>query len=332
MPPLLSRRRFIGITAAAVGLNLLPLGRAARAQGHVVTWRGQALGAVATLQVHHHDRSTAERLIERSLAEVRRLEAVFSLYRDDSALVTLNRQSALAAPPKDLVALLAECRRFWELTGGAFDPTVQSLWTLYQDHFSRPGADPQGPSEEALRDALARVDFGKVAFDESRIALAQRGMRMTLNGIAQGYVTDRVVDALRAGGIASSLVDMGEPRAVGSRSTGEPWRIGIADPDHPEQVGDTFNAVDQAVATSGGYGFHFDREGRFNHLLDPRTGHSARLYRSVTVIMPTATAADALSTAFSLLPEDDIASALRKVGYGEVRLVTAAGARRAVTA
>ena len=111
------------------------------------------MGAVATLQVHHHDRAAAERLIERSLAEVRRLEAVFSLYRDDSALVALNRQGILVAPPADLVALLAECRRYWELTGGAFDPTVQALWTLYRDHFSKPDADPQGPPEAALREA-----------------------------------------------------------------------------------------------------------------------------------------------------------------------------------
>ena len=84
------------------------------------------------------------RLVERSLAEVRRLEAVFSLYREDSALVALNRHGVLVAPPADLVALLAECRRYWELTGGAFDPTVQALWMLYRDHFSRPDRRPAG--------------------------------------------------------------------------------------------------------------------------------------------------------------------------------------------
>ena len=127
MFPRLSRRRFIGITAAAAGLSLVPFGRAARAEAHLVTWRGQAMGAVATLQVHHHDRAAADAWSKRSLAEVRRLEAVFSLYREDSALVALNRQGILVAPPADLVAVLAECRRCWELTGGAFDPTVQAL-------------------------------------------------------------------------------------------------------------------------------------------------------------------------------------------------------------
>ncbi len=90
MSPLSSRRRFIGISAAAAGLSLMPFGRATKADAHLVTWQGPAMGAVAMLQVHHHDRSAAERLIERSLAEVRRLETVFSLYREDSALVSLN--------------------------------------------------------------------------------------------------------------------------------------------------------------------------------------------------------------------------------------------------
>jgi thiamine biosynthesis lipoprotein len=327
MSPHLSRRRFIGVTAAAAGLGLVPFGHAAKAEGQLVSWHGQAMGAVASLQVHHHDRAAAERLVERALAEVHRLEQVFSLYREDTALVALNRHGILVAPPADLVAVLAECRRCWEMTGGAFDPTVQALWILYRDHFSRADADPQGPKERELRRALERVGFGQVTFDANRIVLPRRGIGLTLNGIAQGYVTDRVVDILRAGGIVSSLVDMGEPRVVGSRPSGEPWRVGISDPDRPERIGETLEVADQAVATSSAYGFRFDHQGRFNHLFDPRTGMSAELYRSVTVTMPSGTAADALSTAFSLMPPEDIGLALRRQGTGQVRLVTAAGER-----
>jgi thiamine biosynthesis lipoprotein len=327
MSPHLSRRRFIGVTAAAAGLGLVPFGHPAKAEGQLVSWHGQAMGAVASLQVHHHDRAAAERLVERALAEVHRLEQVFSLYREDTALVALNRHGILVAPPADLVAVLAECRRCWELTGGAFDPTVQALWILYWDHFSRADADPQGPKERELRRALERVGFGQVTFDANRIVLPRRGIGLTLNGIAQGYVTDRVVDILRAGGIVSSLVDMGEPRAVGSRPSGEPWRVGISDPDRPERIGETLEVADQAVATSSAHGFRFDHQGRFNHLFDPRTGMSAELYHSVTVTMPSGTAADALSTAFSLMPPEDIGLALRRQGTGQVRLVTAAGER-----
>jgi thiamine biosynthesis lipoprotein len=327
MSPHLSRRRFIGISAAAAGLSLLPLGRQAKAQAELVTWQGQAMGAVASLQIHHPDRAVAQRLIERSLAEMRRLERVFSLYRDDSALSLLNRQGKLVAPPTDLVTLLADCRRYFELTDGAFDPTVQALWVLYRDHFSRPDADPQGPPAPAVRTALARVGFEQVSFNADRIMLPRRGMALTLNGIAQGFATDCVLSLLRREGIESSLVDMGESRALGARPDGAPWRVGVADPDQPDRLGATLEVVDQAVATSGAYGFRFDSAGRFNHLFDPRTGACAHLHRSVTVTMPTAAAADALSTAFSLLAPADIERALRRLDEGRVGIVTASGKR-----
>lgn len=83
------------------------------------------------------------------------------------------------------------------------------------------------------------------------------------------------------------------------------------------------------MATSGGYGFRFDPGGRFNHLLDPRSGAAAALHRSATVVLPTATAADALSTACDLMPIEAMARDLRRVG-GEAHVVTADGDRRVV--
>ena len=327
MTPNITRRRFISISAAAGGLSLLPLARGAKAQASVVTWRGVALGAVASLRIHHPDRAAAETLVQRSLDELRRLERLFSLYREDSALVALNRRGALEAPPAELVELLGEARRFSELTGGAFDPTVQPLWTLYTDHFSRPDADPDGPATASVKAALALVGCRSVLVSRDRIALAHRGMALTLNGIAQGYITDHIVALLRAGGIGHSMVDMGESRAIGTRPDGHPWAVGLADPDEPWRIAETIPIVDQAVATSGGYGFRFDPAGRFNHLLDPKTGQSADRYRSVTVVMPTAMAADALSTAFSLLAEGDINAALAGLGHGQAHIVTASGQR-----
>jgi FAD:protein FMN transferase len=131
----ITRRRFIGISAAAGGLGLLPFAGTNKAQASAVTWRGIALGAVASLQIHHPDRAAATKLVQRSLEELRRLERLFSLYREDSILVALNRRGVLEAPPAELVELLVEARRYAELTDGAFDPTVQPLLALYTDHF-----------------------------------------------------------------------------------------------------------------------------------------------------------------------------------------------------
>ena len=324
MTSMLSRRRFIRISAAAAGLGALSSGHPARAEVAPVTWRGTMLGAVATMEIHDEDRLRAERLIALACAEARRLERLFSLYMDDSALVALNRTGVLLDPAAEMVDLLSASQRYAALTGGAFDVTVQPLWELYAGHFGRDDADPAGPSPAAIAAALARVGSNRLSISRDRIVMP-RGMTVTLNGIAQGYVTNKVVDLLRANGVSHSLVDMGEARAIGARPDGKPWEVGIADPDIVGRTRTVLPIVDRAVSTSGGYGCQFDHKARFNHLFDPRSGGCAHRYRSVTTVSRSATAADAMSTAFSVMSAGEIRSLLPRVNIDRVHLIDAAG-------
>ncbi len=322
MTRMLSRRRFIRISAAAAGLSVASFNRPALAG--TATWRGTMLGAIATMEIHHEDRNEAERLVSVACTEARRLERLFSLYLKDSALVELNRTGILVDPAAEMFDLLSISQRYAELTGGLFDPTVQPLWNLYASHFSRDDADPAGPSSAAIKAALAYVGYQRLSVGRDRIVMP-RGMAVTLNGIAQGYVTDKMVELLRSYGVMHSLVDMGEMRAIGSRPDGKPWEVGIADPQVAGRTETILPIVDRAVATSGAYGFRFDSEGRFNHLFDPRTGGCADRYRSVTTVSRNATAADALTKPFSLLPEERIRSLLPQVEIERVHLIDAAG-------
>ena len=241
-------------------------------------WQGSALGAQVSIEIYHPDRAEAERLVERCIQDVRRLEQQFSLYRADSAICSLNRSGILVSPDADMVALLKASLFFGDLTDGAFDPTVQPLWQLYADHFSSERPDPEGPSPERLAETLAKVGHSGLLVSADRVALIKHGAAITLNGIAQGYATDRVVDRLRKAGLSTTLVDMGEIRAIGSRPEGTPWRVGLADPDKPGALTETIDLVDRAVSTSAGAGFRFDSKGRFTHLFDPATGRSPSLY------------------------------------------------------
>ncbi|XUM21742.1 FAD:protein FMN transferase [Bradyrhizobium oligotrophicum S58] len=322
----LSRRRFIRISAALAGLAVAPFGaHAADGRSGSVEWRGTLLGAVAAIKLHHHDRREAERLITVSIGEARRLERLFSLYLEQSALVTLNRTGVLMDPAPELVDILTRSQRYAAMTDGRFDPTVQPLWTLYADHFSRPDADPDGPPQAAVQEALARVGHQRLNVSRDRIVMP-RGMALTLNGIAQGYVTDRVVELLRSEGVQHSLVDMGEARAIGARPDARPWEIAIADPDIPVRIAAMLPIIDRAVSTSGAYGLRFDPQGHFNHLFDPHSGGCAQLYRSVTTVAGNATAADALSTAFSLMSEPEIRALLPRTEIERVHLIDATGA------
>jgi thiamine biosynthesis lipoprotein len=180
----LTRRRMIAIMATAAGSALVAGGRIARADD-AVRWRGSALGAQVSLEIYHPDRAEAERLVQACLSEVRRLEQQFSLYQPDSAICTLNRTGILVAPAPDMVSLLKTSLYFSELTGGAFDPTVQPLWALYAKHFSSDRPDPDGPPADLLADALARVGSKGLLVSDTRVALVRHGAAVTLNGIAQ---------------------------------------------------------------------------------------------------------------------------------------------------
>lgn len=314
--PKLTRRRFIGITAAAAGIAVLPLSRPAGgktgpATPEPVIWRGTALGAGAELRLYHPDKHFARSLIEKSLGEVERLEKIFSLYRDDSLLVKLNRNGRLSNPPSDLLAVLSTSRSLNRLTRGSFDPTIQPLWQAYAQHFSRHPDSTAAPDRTLLDKALDSVGFRHVAFDNRSITFSRPGMALSFNGIAQGYITDRITAVLRDAGLEQALVDMGEIRGLDIRKQ-RFWQAGIRNPEKENAVLTTVPLQNQALATSGGYGTTMDEAGRFTHLFHPQTGLNAPRYRSVSVMAGSAAVADALSTAFAVSGERLIRQALAR--------------------
>ncbi len=293
----LQRRRFLAITAAAI-----PVLSGDAASIPAWRWDGSVLGATGSLTLYHPDAAAARRLVARCLDEIGRLEAIFSLYRPGSELSRLNRDGHLAAPSLDLRWLLTESLRFAAASSGAFDVTVQPLYALYAVHFARRPEDSDGPPAEEIGRALAVVDYRAVEVRASHIRLRRPGAAITLNGIAQGYVADRVADLLRDAGLRHVLADLGEVRALQGHPDGTPWYVGVRDPRRTGHVLGALALADQAMATSAGDATRFDRSGLHHHLFDPATGHSARQYRSVTVTAQRAVTADALSTAAYIMP------------------------------
>lgn len=274
---MLTRRRFIAISAA-----LAPSMALARSpQPHVET--GIALGATVTLRLHHPD---APRIAALAMAEIRRLEQVFSLYLPDSALVRLNRDARLDAPPFELLECLTLAATVHRASGGAFDPTVQPLWQAMAAALTR-GA-PLTEAERAQAGAL--IGWQGVTLDPAAITL-RPGMALTLNGIAQGYIADRVAALLASHGLTRALVDTGELVALPEAG----WPVTLAS-------GGGITLRDRALATSAPLGMTFGGDGVSSHILDPRTGAPLRAaWSSVSVSAPSAALADALSTATCLM-------------------------------
>ncbi|WP_157944547.1 FAD:protein FMN transferase [Mangrovicella endophytica] len=308
----IDRRRLLSIGAVFAGSALVGASPLAATQADA-RWSGQALGAHATIRLVGAPDDVARGAFASVEREIDRLERIFSLYRPDTALSRLNREGAVAEPDPELLAVLSLAASAHRLTGGLFDPTVQPVFVALAEHFSAAGANPAGPSPATLERALAAVGFDGVRFDADRIAFERAGMAVTLNGIAQGYITDRIAALLRARGFADMLLDIGEIAAVGRGPDRQGWRVGLAQDPAGTGVAETLTLSNRAVATSMVTGTTLDRDGRVGHIIHPMRGPVTPTYMRVTVIDDSAARADALSTGAALMDAAGIAG-LRRAG------------------
>lgn len=302
----ISRRQFVVMAGAFGAASALPTGAAAFAGPlQLVNWTGSALGAKASIQLYHPDPNWAEQQLVNCQREIDRLENLFSLYRPQSATCRLNRDGHLDDPDIDFLNLLSQAITFHDQTNGLFDVTIQPLWDLYAHHFSQSASDPKGPSEENISMTLERVGSDQIHLSPTRISFAKQNMALTFNGIAQGYITDKITALLKSAGFKNVLVSLGESFALGTKPDGLFWRAGIISPKDGTTIIKTIDLQDKALATSGGYGSPFSANSEINHLLNPLTGKSAPFNRSISVIAETAVKADMASTVLSLMDKEN---------------------------
>lgn len=288
-----TRRRFLTLASAAA--LFAPAAQAFR-------WQGTALGARAQFIFDHPE---AERVAARARAEIDRLEDIFSLYRPGSSLCRLNDAGFLAVPPFELLECLATARRAYHLTRGLFDPTVQPLWQVTAEAWAH-GAPP---AETDIARARASIGFRRVAFDSSAILLGA-GQQLTLNGIAQGYIADRVARLMRAEGIDDVLIDTGEIIASGQFEDRGGWPVRIA------KARERLLLTNRALATSALEGTVLDSAGRIGHILDPGARPKARFpIRQISISAFSAACADALTTGLCLAADlAEVSSTLERAG------------------
>lgn len=281
----MKRRRFLMIAAA------LAMSRPGRAE--VTRWHAEALGGTVQIDLRG-PRPLAQETIRAIGDVIEEVEAAASLFRASSALSRLNAEGQFLDPPRALVDLLHLSNRMFAMTGGRFDPTVQSLW--------RALAEGKDPAPASLTIGWDRV----VAGNPVRLG---SGQTLTFNGIAQGYAADRVCEVLRQAGYGPALVDMGEFAALGG-----PFRLGVEDPSFGSVQ--TQGLTDAAIATSSPA---IMRLGDGFHILGP---HGEKpVWSTVAVVAQSAGLADGLSTALCLLDEGEIRAL--KGHESEIESVTA---------
>ena len=257
------------------------------------------MGTAVECQAFHEAPSQARRAVEAAFGAVRQVDRDMSLYRPDSDVGRLNRlsgQEEITIRPSTAAVLRASLG-IGRNSRGALDVTITPLlnqWGFYSVRKEAPGT-------RQLDAALALVDYRRVHFDgvKGTVRLGRPGMQLDFGGVAKGFAVDQAVEALRAQGVRNGMVNAGgDLGLLGRHPDGDPWVVGVQHPLTPTGLLLALSLDGGAVATSGNYLRYRVYEGRrFGHLLHPRHGYPADTALSMTVVAPTAMAADALATA-----------------------------------
>jgi len=245
----------------------------------------KAMGTPCELQVYAPRLAQARRAVALALADVQRLEARYSRYREDSLLTAINREARRGGQvqvDEETAHLLDYARTCHELSDGLFDITsglLREAWNFHSGAL---------PSPERLAALLERVGWEKLRWERPRLAFTQPGMELDLGGIVKEYAADRAAALCQSAGITHGMVNLGgDIRILGPHPDGSPWRVGIRHPRRPDALLQSVALSEGALASSGDYERCIQIDGvRYGHILNPRTGWPVRHMAAVTVIAP----------------------------------------------
>ncbi|SDB28861.1 thiamine biosynthesis lipoprotein [Desulfonatronum thiosulfatophilum] len=309
---LLTRIPLLSLSLIIVLAMLLAMSTACRQPTEHV-FRGMTMGTVYTVRVAGVSSRAVSGLESEIRGRLEEINASMSLYRPDSVISRFNalESSQSMTVGGDFWNVLRASVLVHELTDGAFDPTVKPLLDLWGFGPGSSFAIGQPPDMDQVRETLEAVGLHLIDSSEPREPrkLHPR-VQLDFGGVAKGYAVDALAEVLRQRNLADFLVDIGGDVLVSGRNAGgEPWRIGLSQPDR-DMVGNEVLLVlrpkNAAVLTSGDYRQYFHHDGRyFSHVIDPRTGHPLdNGVASVTVIAESAVYADALATGLMVMGAD----------------------------
>lgn len=256
------------------------------------------------ISVVAEDKAWAVVRIDDAIAEIQRIEALFTTFKEESQTNQINAQAGITPVKVDreVFELIKRSLRISRLTQGAFDITYgsidKSLWNFDTQMTSL-------PDRETAQQMVRLIDYRNVILDEAAgtVFLKKKGMRIGFGGIGKGYAAEMAKRLLIQKGVASGIVNAsGDLTTWGNQPNGQPWTIGIADPNAKNQPFSYFNISNVAVATSGNYEKFAMVDGKkYSHTIDPKTGLPVSGIKSVTIICPNAEIADAMATPVTVM-------------------------------
>lgn len=270
----------------------------------------------------------AEEGVKAAFAEFQRLHNVTNNFDENSQLSKINQMAGkgkVVVDP-DLINIITFSQQVSDKLGGSFDITIGPLTQLW-------GIGHKGeyvPSQSEIDKVLPLVNYHLIQVDKiaNTVYLPKAGMMLDLGGIAKGYTTDKAIEALKAKGITSALINAGgDVRVIGNKPDGTPWRIGVQDPRKSDGISAKLALTEwDTMETSGDYQRFIMKDGiRYSHLIDPRTGGQPREVASVTMVTNSSTYGDILSKPIFVLGVEKGLELLKQFPGTEAIIVTMDG-------
>ncbi len=243
------------------------------------------------------DTVEGNKFIDAAIAETSRIENLVSDWKPDTQISHVNQNAGIKPIQVDdeIFQLVQRAIKVSKLTDGAFDISYASMDKIWKFD----GSMKEMPTPEAIKKSVEKIGYQKIIMNEKEktIFLKDKGMKLGLGGIAQGFIADKIKTLLVSMGCASGIANVsGDISAWGKQPDGSPWTVGIVNPMNTEKVFATFPLVDSAVETSGTYERYVTFNGiRYSHIINPKTGYPAQGIVSVTTFAKQTEMADVLA-------------------------------------
>ncbi len=273
------------------------------------------MGTDVTITVVARSIEEGEAAIEAGMAELRRLDAMMSLYKDDSEITRVNL-AAGKNPVKvspEMIELVEQAAKVSKLSGGVFDVTIGPLVVLWQMRLK----EGTVPTDQEIARIRPLVNYRNIVINKkaSTLFLKKPGMIMDFGGM-KGYLADRVADVVKKRGISNAVIALaGDIWVLGHREDGKPWRIGVQHPREHDKILTVLNLSDKYISTSGDYErFVIKGKKRYHHIIDPRTGKPSTGVISVTLIGSPGAFIDPLAKAPFILGAEEGLKIVKRLG------------------
>lgn len=271
-----------------------------------------AMGSPCELQLYAENDWFAQKIAQKIIADVYRLERKYSRYRADSFLSEINKVAASGGSinvDEETAGLLNYAQTCYELSDGLFDITsgiLRQAWRFDTNIL---------PDDKTIQTLLAKIGWQKLRWENSTLTFSCAEMEIDFGGIVKEYAADRAATLCLNAGISNGIVNLGgDIKIIGAHSDGKPWRVGIQHPRDKTKIWKTVKLKTGALASSGDYERCIVIDGvRYGHILNSKTGYPARHLAAVSVIADLCVVAGSAAT-IAILKEKDGEKWLQSLG------------------